>query len=132
MHRYTLGPLALVVIVRIAAGPTESRGVAHNPVAQDDLQPMSVRGDIWDSVCAAAGSHGKMMSKLHAQSVKACTLACVKNGAHFVLYEQDDKVTFRLDDQARVKQYAGQTVTVVGNYDRSTNTLHVDVIHTEP
>ena len=29
------------------------------------------------------------------------------------------------------KEYAGQTVTVIGNYDRATSTLHVDRIETE-
>jgi hypothetical protein len=131
MRKYALVLIVLVAFIGIAAALT-GRGMARNSAAPDDLQPMSVRGHIWDSVCAAAGSHGKVMAKLHAQTVTDCTLACVKGGAQFVLFEEDDKVTFLLDDQARVKKYAGQTVTVVGNYDRATNTLHIDTINTEP
>jgi BRCT domain type II-containing protein len=104
--------------------------MTHSAVPHDDLQPMTVRGDIWDSTCAAAGSHGKMMARTQAKDVKECTLACVKGGAQLVLYNTDDKTIYRLDSQDKVKQYAGQTVTVIGNYDRATDVLHVDRIET--
>ena len=131
MSKYALGLIAVLVIVRIAAGPIGSRVMAHSPAPHDDLQPMTVRGDIWDSTCAAAGSHGKMIAKTQAKDVKECTLACVKGGAQLVLYNTDDKSIYRLDSQDKVNQYAGQTVTVIGSYDRATDILHVDRIETE-
>jgi hypothetical protein len=70
------------------------------------------------------------MTKLHASTVKDCTLNCVKGGAELVLYSEGDKVVYRLDSQDKVKEYAGQVVTVIGNYDRATNILHVDRIET--
>jgi hypothetical protein len=100
--------------------------------AEDPLPPMTVRGQIWDSTCAAAGSHGRMMQHTNAKDVKECTLACVKAGAQFVLYDTDDKTIYRLDAQDKAKDYAGQTVTVIGTYDRATGTIHVDRIETEP
>jgi hypothetical protein len=130
MRRYALFLVALVTIATVAAYPTWSRATAHKAAAQDKLQSMTVRGDIWDSVCARAGSHGSMMTKLHASTVKDCTLNCVKGGAELVLYSEGDKVVYRLDSQDKVKEYAGQVVTVIGNYDRATNILHVDRIET--
>lgn len=123
--RVALGLIAVLVVAKIAVGPTATVGVA-----QDNSQPMTVRGEIWDSKCAAAGSHGKMMTQLHANDAKECTLDCVKAGAQLVLYETDDKVIYRLDSQDKVKQYAGQTVTVIGTYDRATDILHVDRVET--
>jgi hypothetical protein len=129
MYRYALGLIAMLFMVRGAAEPIRSWSVPqHNAARQDDLQPMTVRGDIWDSMCAAAGSHGKKMTETKAKDVKACTLNCVKAGAELVLYETDDKTVYRLDSREKVKEYAGQTVTVIGNYDRATNILHVDSI----
>jgi hypothetical protein len=125
MYKLAAGVLAILTVVTLATGPMGARGIA-----QDKLQPMTVRGEIWDSTCAAAGSHGKVMAKTQAKNVKECTLDCVKAGADLVLYNQDDKTIYRLDSQDKVKEYAGQTVTVIGNYDRATNILHVDRVET--
>lgn len=125
MFKYALALAAIAVISGVAAAPTESIGIT-----QDEPQPMTVRGQIWDSTCAAAGSHGKMMATTKASDVKECTLECVKAGAQLVLYDTDDKTTYRLDSQDKVKEYAGQTVTVIGSYDRSTGVLHVDRVET--
>ncbi len=120
--------LFLMTLLTLLVSMTLPAGIRGG--AEDALQPMTVRGEIWDSVCAAAGSHGKMMAQMKAKDAKECTLACVKAGAQFVLYDTDDKTTYRLDPQDKVKEYAGQTVTVIGNYDRATGTLHVDRIET--
>jgi hypothetical protein len=125
MYKLTVGVFAIVAAITVAAGP-----IGAGSIAQDNLQPMTVRGEIWDSTCAAAGSHGKVMAKTQAKNVKECTLDCVKAGAELVLYNQDDKTVYRLDSQDKVKEYAGQTVTVIGNYDRATNILHVDRVET--
>lgn len=130
MSKYALGLVAVLVIVRVAAGPAGGRGITHGAVPHDDLQSITVRGDIWDSTCAAAGSHGKMMTKTQAKDAKECTLNCVKGGAPLVLYNTDDKTIYRLDSQDKVQQYAGQTVTVIGSYDRATDILHVDRVET--
>jgi hypothetical protein len=131
MHKYVLG-LTILLLVFVAVVPSSrSTGLSHeNTLLSDTVQPMTIRGSIWDSVCAAAGSHGKMMAKLQVKDVKECTLGCVANGAELVLFNSDDKTIFRVDSQDKVKEYAGQTVTVTGNYDRATGILHVDSINT--
>jgi hypothetical protein len=131
MYKYALGAMAILIMFKVGVGPPWSAGISKNCAAPDDnLQSMTVRGEIWDSTCAAAGSHGKIMTKTQAKDVKECTLNCVKAGAHLVLYNTDDKTIYRLDSEDKVKEYAGQTVTVIGSYDRATDILHVDRIET--
>jgi hypothetical protein len=81
-------------------------------------------GDITDSECAEMGSHDMRLDGSYT-TAKDCTLACVKIGASFVLYDSSQKVVFRLDDQQRPRQFAGDKVNVMGTLDRATNTIHV-------
>lgn len=82
-------------------------------------------GDIMDGACAKAGSHAAMMKKAGVKTAKECTLACVKNGSKFVLYNKAHKKIYQLDDQTKPEQFAGEHVTVKGTLDASTNTIHV-------
>jgi hypothetical protein len=86
-------------------------------------------GEIMDSSCSKMGSHG-MMEKEHkmAHDAKACTLACVKMGARFVLFDPATKSVYALDDQKRPEAFAGQKVRVNGKLDTATNTIHVERI----
>src|ERR1019366_3726296 len=102
MFKYALALAAIVAIGGIAAVPTGNIGIA-----QDEPHSVTVPGPIWDSTCAAASSHGKMMTTTKAKDAKECTLNCVKAGAQLVLYNTDDKTTYRLDTQDQVKEYAG-------------------------
>jgi Protein of unknown function (DUF5818) len=83
-------------------------------------------GEIMDSACAKMGSHDGMM-KAHAaiKDAKGCTLGCVKNGSKFVLYDASSKTVYQLDDQKKPMQFAGEKVTVSGDLDASSNTIHV-------
>jgi len=119
------------VCVMVVAG-VGSAFLATNEVNRAALAlpvaSITVRGKIWDSVCAGQASHEKVIAKTNAKDAKECTLQCVKAGSKFALYNPDDKTTYQLDDQEKAGEYAGQTVTVTGNYDRDTNTIHVDSI----
>jgi hypothetical protein len=53
-----------------------------------------------------------------------CTLACVKAGAKFVLYDATSKTIYQLDDQ-NLAQYSGAKVAVTGTLNGSTKTIHV-------
>ena len=59
---------------------------------------------------------------------KDCTLACAKTGGKFVLYDAAKKATYELDDQAKPRDFAGQKVKVIGTYESSTKTIHVEKI----
>jgi uncharacterized protein DUF5818 len=86
-------------------------------------------GEIMDSQCAMNGSHAQM-EKMHnmPDDSKACTLACVKMGGKFVLYDSAKKATYMLDDQDKPREFAGQKVKVTGTYDKATKTIHVEAI----
>lgn len=81
------------------------------------------RGDIMDSYCAQLGSHHAITNI--ASTDRDCTLACVKSGATFVLYDSNARITYRLDDQRKPYNFAGEHVYITGTYDIRTNTIHV-------
>lgn len=81
-------------------------------------------GDIMDSECAEMGSHDMRLDGSYT-TAKECTLACVKLGSKFVLYNAGTKLIFQLDDQQRPRAFAGEKVNVMGSLDKATNTIHV-------
>ena len=85
-------------------------------------------GEIMDGACASMGNHdaGYKMSNTH--TPKDCTLDCVKAGSKFVLYNSASKTVYQLDDQQKLRDFAGQKVKVVGTYDTGTKTIHVEKI----
>jgi type 1 fimbria pilin len=83
-------------------------------------------GEIMDSACAKMGSHDAMMKQHpNMKTAKDCTLGCVKAGSKFVLYDSATKNVYEIDDQKKAEQLAGQKVTVTGNLDAASNTIHV-------
>ena len=100
-------------------------------------QSKTFTGDIMDSGCAKNGSHAQMEKMHQMQSsnaltgneAKACTDACVKNGASYVLYNRATKTVYQLDDQTKPADFAGERVRVRGTYDSSTHTIHVESIN---
>jgi hypothetical protein len=89
-------------------------------------QGRSFNGDSMDETCANLGSDDGMM-KSHAdiKDAKDCTLACVKNGSKFVLYDGVSKTVYELDDQQEPMEFAGEKVRVMGTLDNTTHTIHV-------
>jgi type 1 fimbria pilin len=77
-------------------------------------------GEITDSGCATMGSHAGM-----GMPPKECTLACVKRGAKFVLFDAGAKTVYQLDDQKKTAEFAGLKVAVTGTLDSGTKTIHV-------
>ena len=85
-------------------------------------------GEIMDSECAKVGSHEMMMKKEGAKNATQCTLACLKMGSKYVLFNAAEKTVHQLDDQKKPEQFAGEKVTVKGIYDKDTDTIHVSDI----
>jgi len=87
-------------------------------------------GEIMDSQCANMGAHAEMMKDHeNINTAKECTLACVKDGDKFVLFNGITKITYQLDDQNKPVQLAGASVIVTGTLDDSNKTIHVaDII----
>ena len=96
--------------------------------APSENTPQAFTGEIMDSMCAQAGSHDQMISPKGPKNAKECTLACVKMGAKYVLYDRATKTTYELDDQTKPQTLAGEQVKVTGTYDASSKTIHVENI----
>jgi hypothetical protein len=78
-------------------------------------------GTITDSMC------GKDHAAMRMGTDAKCTVACVKAGAKYALY--DGKKAYTLSDQTAPEKFAGQKVTVTGLLDQA-GTLQVTKIET--
>jgi hypothetical protein len=91
-------------------------------------QAENFKGEIMDSACAASGSHAAMQ-KGHADlTAKDCSTACVKMGAKYVLYDPSSKTVYKLTDQKKPADFAGDKVEVSGTLDKATKTIKVEEI----
>jgi hypothetical protein len=118
MKRLALGFAATLLFLAVAGA------------AQND---QTFTGDIMDSQCAKMGAHAEMMKDHeNINTAKECTLACVKDGDKFVLFNAITKVTYQLDDQNKPAQFAGASVTVTGTLDDSKKTIHVSDVTLAP
>lgn len=97
-------------------------------LAQAKVHARTFTGAIMDSQCASMGNHDAGYKMTGTTTPKDCTLACVKAGSQFVLYNAATKSTYKLDDQTKPKDFAGENVKVIGTYNRRTKTIHVEKI----
>jgi hypothetical protein len=89
-------------------------------------QVRSFSGEIMDETCANMDSHdGMIKSHKDIEDARDCTLACVKSGSKFVLYDRVSKTVYELDDQQKPVQFAGEKVRVMGTVDNTTHTIRV-------
>lgn len=111
MKRLALGFAAALMFLAVAGAAPQSH---------------TYTGEIMDSQCAKMGAHEEMM-KTHENinTAKECTLVCVKEGGKFVLFNAITKITYQLDDQTKLAQFAGANVTVTGTLDDSKKTIRV-------
>ena len=65
----------------------------------------SVTGYVTDEKCANAGKHGADHAK--------CAAGCIGGGETIVLVTEDGKI-YEVADQAKIKEFAGEKVTVMG------------------
>jgi hypothetical protein len=98
------------------------------PFAFAQTKGQTFTGEIMDKQCAQMQSHENMMKSVGANNARECTLACVKNGDKFVLFDRDAKKVYVIDDEKKVREYAGQRVQITGTYDDSTESLQVKII----
>jgi hypothetical protein len=66
------------------------------------------------------------------EEAKSFTGRIVKENGGMVLEDKVTKVTYRLDDAAKAKQYAGKRVKVIGKLDMDSNTIRVQSIELVP
>jgi hypothetical protein len=99
---------------------------------QQNNTPLSFTGEIMDGACAVLGSHDQMMKKEGIKTAKDCVLQCVKDGSKLVLFAASNKTAYQLDDQDKSTEFAGEKVTIIGTYDGSTKTIHIQSIQAVP
>lgn len=116
MPKFTFGRIAMFAVPLLLC-------TAFSTLAKD----ATFTGEIMDSQCAKTSRLHPMMNKAgNAVTAKQCTLKCVKElGSVYVLYDPETKMVYQLDDQARFDPFAGEKVSVSGNLDESTQTIHV-------
>lgn len=84
-------------------------------------------GTVTDSLCGRDGhSEAMRMSKSMGTSPASCVVACVRQGAKYVLLDSSGKKLYSLSDQFAAGKFAGQEVKVTGTLAK--NTIHVDNI----
>ena len=125
----TLAGTLLLLTVACSQKPASTESTASTEGAATASSAKAYTGEIMDSMCAGMGSHDKMLNPTKGpKNAKECTLACVKMGAKYVLYDGATKTTYEIDDQTKPEQFAGQQVKVTGTYDSASNTIHVQNI----
>jgi hypothetical protein len=123
-----IAAIGAVGLLTVAGGLFAQKASSFS-VRNGDIFSSEFTGEILDSFCAEGGSHIGVIKSSRNTSQAGCTLACVKlAGAEFVLYDPENKGTYKLDDQQQPEAFAGQRVTVTGTYDRETNTVRVTKI----
>jgi len=116
--RKTLAGAAIWLLVAVL--------LAH---AGDD-KPQTFRGEIGDTQCALnvhsmTRSHTEMLkSKKMGGTPGACASYCVQYlGGDFVLSSKNE--VYRLDNQQKVRLFAGQKVKITGMLESKNKTIHI-------
>jgi Protein of unknown function (DUF5818) len=73
-------------------------------------------------------SQSAQTSPTSAQNSKEFTGMIVKEKGAMMLKDSSSNVSYKLDDDSKVKDYEGKQVKVTGTLDSSTNVIHVDSI----
>ena len=77
---------------------------------------------------AQPAQNNSQASPTSAQSAKEFTGTIVKEKGAMMLKDGASNVSYKVDDESKVKDYEGKQVKVTGTLDSSTNVIHVDSI----
>jgi len=95
-----------------------------------DNKPQTFLGEIGDIQCALnvhsmTRSHTEMLkSKKMGGTAGACASYCVQYlGGDFVLSSKNE--VYRVDNQGKVRLFAGQKVTITGTLESKSKTIHI-------
>jgi uncharacterized protein YdeI (BOF family) len=90
--------------------------------------PKTLDGQIMDRQCALMHSHETMMKAESATNEKECTLACVKNGDRFAFLDSSTNAVYVIEDEKKVRSFAGQRVHITGSIERDSEVLQIKTI----
>lgn len=95
-----------------------------------DEKPQTFRGQIADTQCALnihslTRSHAEMLkSKATGGTEGSCATYCVRYlGGDFVLSSKGE--VYRLDNQEKAREFAGQKVKITGSLEPKSRTIHL-------
>jgi hypothetical protein len=100
-------------------------------------KPQTFKGEVADSQCSMnvhslTRSHEEMLkSKSMGGTARSCTLHCIQYLGGDLVLSSKNKV-YRLDDQIKPREFAGQKVIITGTLDTRTDTIHVVKVEPQP
>ena len=91
-------------------------------------QSQTLSGEIMDDLCAKDKSHKAMMEQMKEMSGDpvTCSKKCVEIGAHYVLYDHQKDVVYKIDNQEKAEPFAGKQVRISGTVQK--NKVKIDTI----
>jgi uncharacterized protein YdeI (BOF family) len=102
--------------------------------AQQETAPSAPQKADPVAVPSQHGNEGQIPASGEAttEEAKSFTGRIVKQNGDMVLEDTVTKVTYRLDDAAKAKQYTGKRVKVTGKLDMDSNTIRIVSIEVIP
>jgi uncharacterized protein YdeI (BOF family) len=118
-----------VTLVAVVLAPP-----VHAQQANQDSGPTAPQKADPAAVPSQHANEGQMPASGEAttEEAKSFTGRIVKENGEMVLEDTVTKVTYRLDDATKAKQYAGKRVKVTGKLDMDSNTIRVQSIELVP
>lgn len=111
----------LLSLARTSSAPTSPapayRGTATR---EQSATPQSTQGQ--------NDAQSPTSSDVQTEEAHSFTGRVVKESGQLVLKDPVTKVSYRFNDPAKAKQYAGRQVRVRGKLDLDTNTIHIESI----
>jgi uncharacterized protein YdeI (BOF family) len=115
----------VITVVAVVLAPA-----ARAQQADQDSAPTAPQKADPAAVASQHANEGQMPASGEAttEEAKSFTGRIVKENGEMVLQDTVTKVTYRLDDAAKAKQYMGKRVKVTGKLDMDSNTIRIESI----
>jgi hypothetical protein len=121
---------AVVVTLGMMTGATVAWGQQSSGQAPDEDRSASAPRKADPAAVPQQQNDGQIPASGEATTEEAKSFSgnIVKENGKLVLKDPVTKVTYKLDDAAKAKQYEGKRVKVTGKLDMNTNTIRVETI----
>jgi hypothetical protein len=121
---------AVVALVAIALGPSGYSQQSQAQPSDEDQNSTAPRTADPAATSPQQQNEGQIPASGEAttQEAKSFSGRIVKENGELVLKDPVTKVSYKLDDTAKAKQYVGKQVKVKGKLDMNSNTIQVESI----
>jgi len=76
------------------------------------------------------GPEGRTPIVKDGQEMLPCTIKHPKMGSKYILFNSENKTSYKLDGHPKPKAFAGKDVVIIGTLDTATGTIHIDDMFT--